>query len=36
MYLETKRMIVRDFMPGDSSDLHEILGDGETMKPVMP
>lgn len=36
MYLETKRMIVRDFMLGDSSDLHEILGDGETMKDCEP
>ncbi len=36
MYLETERMIVRDFMPEDSSDLHEILGDGETMKDCEP
>ena len=25
--LETPRLIIRDFVPGDAADLHEILGD---------
>ena len=36
MYLETPRLIVRDFIPEDVSDLHEILGDDETMKNSEP
>lgn len=36
MYIETDRMIVRDFTVHDLSDLHEILGDGETMKYCEP
>ena len=36
MFIETERMIVRDFSPDDVSDLHEILGDAETMKNLEP
>lgn len=36
MYLETKRMIIRDFTVEDVSDLHDILGDFETMKNCEP
>lgn len=32
MLIETERMTVRDFKPDDVNDLHEILGDAETMK----
>ena len=32
MLIETERMIVRDFCSDDVNDLHEILGDEETMK----
>ena len=32
MYIETPRMIIRDFVPEDAADLHEIFGDDETMK----
>ena len=32
MYLETQRLIIRDFTVDDAKDLHEILGDDETMK----
>lgn len=32
MYIETTRMLIRDFIPEDVYDLHEILGDDETMK----
>ncbi|MCI8933467.1 MAG: GNAT family N-acetyltransferase [Clostridiaceae bacterium] len=31
MVLETKRMTIRDFEPADQGDLHEILGDPQTM-----
>lgn len=31
MYIETPRMILRDFLPNDADDLYEILGDTETM-----
>ena len=31
MVLETKRMTIRDFEPADQEDLHEILGDPQTM-----
>ena len=30
MYIETPRMIIRDFTPGDAADLHNIFGDDET------
>lgn len=36
MYTETKRMIIRDFLPEDVADLHEIIGDSETMKNCEP
>lgn len=36
MYLETKRMILRAFCPEDADDLHEILGDAETMAHCEP
>ena len=36
MYIETPRMIVRDFIPEDATDLHEIFGDDETMKKCEP
>lgn len=32
MYLETKRLIIRDFAAEDANALHLILGDTETMK----
>lgn len=32
MRIETSRMYVGDFIPSDINDLHEILGDSETMK----
>ena len=32
MYIETKRLVIRDFKPDDAQALHAILGDGETMK----
>lgn len=36
MYIETPRMIVRDFTLEDAADLQEILGDDETMKYCEP
>lgn len=36
MYIETPRMIVRDFQLNDVKDLQEILGDTETMKNCEP
>ena len=36
IYIETPRMIVRDFIPEDAADLQEILGDDETMKYCEP
>jgi RimJ/RimL family protein N-acetyltransferase len=36
MQLETKRIILRDFMVEDFYDLHEILGDEEVMKYLEP
>ena len=36
MLIETGRMIVREFNSDDVSDLHEILGDEETMKSCEP
>jgi len=32
MYIETERLLIRDFMLEDAADLHEILGDDETME----
>lgn len=36
MYLETPRMFIRDFTPEDAADLHDILGDAETMENCEP
>ena len=36
MYIETDRMVIRDFTMEDLKDLHEILGDDETMKDCEP
>lgn len=36
MYIETGRMIIRDFTMDDLNDMHEILGDDETMKNCEP
>lgn len=36
MLLETKRMIIRNFVIEDLNDLYEILGDDETMKHCEP
>lgn len=36
MYIETLRMLVRNFAPEDVTDLHEIFGDNETMKNCEP
>ena len=36
MYIETPRMIIRDFTPEDVADLHDIFGDDETMKNCEP
>lgn len=36
MYIETPRMIVRDFTPVDAGGLHAIFGDAETMKNCEP
>ena len=36
MLIETGRMIVREFNSDDVNDLHEILGDEETMKNCEP
>ena len=36
MYLETERLIIRDFTPEDASALHEIFGDAETMANCEP
>ena len=32
MYIETERIVIRDFLLEDAADLHEILGDAETME----
>mgnify|MGYP003316741196 CR=1 FL=1 len=32
MYIETDRMVIRDFTMDDLNDLHDIFGDNETMK----
>lgn len=31
MKLETQRLFIREFLPGDAQDLYEILGDAQTM-----
>lgn len=36
MHIETPRMIIRNFAPEDATDLHEILGDEETMAHCEP
>lgn len=36
MYIETDRMIIRNFTMNDLSDLQDILGDDETMKNCEP
>jgi len=36
MYLETARLVIRDFTPDDAAALHEIFGDAETMKNCEP
>ena len=36
MLVETDRMIIRDFNSDDAKDLHEILGDAETMQYCEP
>lgn len=36
MYIETDRLIVRDFNMDDLPDLHDIFGDDETMKNCEP
>ena len=36
MYIETPRMIIRDFTRSDAADLHDIFGDDETMENCEP
>ena len=36
MYIETSRLLIRDFTPNDISDFHEIFGDAETMENCEP
>ena len=36
MHLNTKRLLIRDFEPGDAADLNAILGDEETMANCEP
>jgi RimJ/RimL family protein N-acetyltransferase len=36
MYLETERMVLRDFAEDDLNDLHEIFSDPEVMKFIEP
>lgn len=36
MPVETPRMLIRNFVPEDASDLYEILGDEETMRNCEP
>lgn len=36
LYWETPRMIIRNFMPEDAADLHDIFGDDETMENCEP
>ena len=35
-WLETQRMMIRSFTPEDAADLHEILGDDDTMEYCDP
>ena len=35
-YMETPRMMIRSFTPEDAADLHEILGDDDTMEYCEP
>lgn len=36
MYIETTRMIIREFTPEDAADLHDIFGDEKTMENCEP
>ncbi len=36
MYIETPRMIIRNFTPDDAADLHDIFGDDKTMENCEP
>lgn len=36
MYIETDRMVIRDFIVDDLNDMHDIFGDIETMKNCEP
>lgn len=36
MYIETDRMVIRDFTMDDLNDMHDIFGDAETMKNCEP
>ena len=36
MYLETRRLILRPFVPGDLDELHAILGDARAMEYLEP
>jgi len=36
MYIETKRMVIRSFIPEDATDLHDIFGDDKTMENCEP
>lgn len=36
MYIETDRMVIRDFVIDDLSDMYEILSDDETMRNCEP
>lgn len=36
MYIETDRMVIRDFTVNDVNDMQDILGDEETMKNCEP
>lgn len=36
MFIETERLVIRDFCKNDVSDLFEILGDDDTMKFCEP
>ncbi len=36
MHIVTERLLIRDFCASDAEDLHEILGDAETMKYCEP
>lgn len=36
MYIETERLIIRDFVQDDANDLYEIMSDDETMENLEP